>query len=279
MYNEWSLDVFYKGTNDPSLAEDLKKLENTVAEYKTAIASLDKAEALSELRKIIDIKESITLLLRRIAGYFSLRRSANSADTEGAAYMTKIQILMASTAKENVAFEKFVGDIENIDSLIAEDEVLSAYKFYFDEIRQSVSHNMSDEAEEVFAKLSISGGKAWGDLFSYLTANVEVDYKGGKTTLSAIRGLAESDDAEERKAAYEAELACYSKIKDSIAFALNSIKAQVNTESELRGYESPLHMTLAQSRMQKETLDARGYARVSPQIPRISSPQGKAPRI
>ena len=117
MYNEWSLDVFYKGTNDPSLAADLKKLEDTVAEYKAAIASLDKTEALSELRKIIDIKESITLLLRRIAGYFSLRRSANSADTEGAAYMTKIQILMASTAKENVAFEKFVGDIENIDSL------------------------------------------------------------------------------------------------------------------------------------------------------------------
>ena len=256
MYNEWSLNALYKGADDPALSADMKKLEDTIGEYKLAVAELGKADVLSDLRRIIDIKEALTLLVRRIAGFFSLRRSANAADTEGAVYLTKIQALMASTAKEGVIFEKFVGGIENIDEVIAKDEVLSAYKFYFEEIRQSVSHNMSDEAEEVFAKLSISGGKAWGDLFSYLTANVEVDYKGGKTTLSAIRGLAESDDAEERKAAYEAELACYSKIKDSIAFALNSIKAQVNTEAELRGYESPLHMTLAQSRMQKETLDA-----------------------
>ena len=256
MYNEWSLDVLYKGADDAALASDMTKFEETIGSYKRAIAELGKADALSDLRKIIDLKEALSLLVRRIAGYFSLRRSANSADTEGAVYLTKIQALMASTAKEGVIFEKFVGGIEDLDDVIAKDDVLSTYKFYFDEVRQSVSHNMSDEAEEVFAKLSISGGKAWGDLFSYLTANVEVDYKGGKTTLSAIRGLAESDDAEERKAAYEAELACYAKIKDSIAFALNSIKAQVNTEAELRGYESPLHMTLAQSRMQKETLDA-----------------------
>ena len=256
MYNEWSLDIFYKGADDPRLAEDMKKLEENVSEYKTAIAELDSSDAATSLRKIVGLKEATYLLVRRLAGFFSLRRSANAADTEGAAYLTKIQALMASTAKENVIFEKFVGNIEDIDAVIEKDEILSQYKFYFDEIRQSVSHNMSDEAEAVFARMGISGGKAWGDLFSYLTANVEVDYKGGKTTLSAIRGLAESDDADERREAYKAELACYSKIKDSIAFALNSIKAQVNTEAELRGYESPLHMTLSHSRMQKETLDA-----------------------
>ena len=256
MYNEWSLNVLYKGADDPALAADMKKLEETIAASKAAVSRLGTADTVVELRKMIELKETITLLVRRIAGYFSLRRSANAADTEGAAYLTKIQALMASTAKENVIFEKYVGNVENLKEIIAKDEILSQYGFYFDEICRSVSHNMSDEAEEVFAKMGISGGKAWGDLFSYLTANVEVDYKGGKTTLSAIRGLAESDDAEERRSAYEAELACYSKIKDSIAFALNSIKAQVNTEAELRGYESPLHMTLAQSRMKKETLDA-----------------------
>ena len=104
--------------------------------------------------------------------------------------------------------------------------------------------------------MNLSCGRAWGDLFAYLTANVSVNYRGEKTSLSAIRGLAESDDPTERKEAYEAELACYDQIRDAIAFALNSIKAQVNTEAELRGYDNPLAMTLAQSRMKKETLDA-----------------------
>ena len=256
MYNEWSLDIFYKGIDDPALASDMSALEIAVGDYKEMIASLTYDDPAKTLRAIIDAKEKIVLLVRRLAGYFSLRRSTNSADSEVSVPSTKIQTLMAGMAKENVAFEKYVGKLEDLDSILSTDEVLSEYKFYFKEIKESVSHNMSDDAEDVFARMNISGGKAWGDLVSYLTATLEVDYKGEKTTLAAIRALAESDDAEERREAYEAELASYSKVKDSIAFGLNSIKAQVNTEAELRGYESPLAMTLAQSRMQKETLDA-----------------------
>ena len=256
MYNEWSLDVLYKGIDDPALAEGMARLEELIAAYKQAVAELDAADAAASIKKVILIREEMTVLIRRLAGYFSLRRSANSADTEGAAYTTKIQNLATGIAKEAVIFQKFVGELENIDEIIAGDEVLSAYKFYFHEVQEEVAHTMSDEAEAIFARMDISGGGAWGDLVSYLTATVEVDYKGEVTTLSAIRGLADSDDPEVRKSAFEAELACYKKIKDSIAFALNSIKAQVNMEAELRGYANPLEMTLAQSRMKKETLDA-----------------------
>ena len=256
MYNEWSLDVLYKGINDPALEADVEKVTKVVAEYKKMIAEMTADDPRATLREIIEIKEEMRLLTRRLFGYFSLRRSTNSSDNEVSAYQTKLQSLLAGTAKESVMFEKYVGSLENLDEIIASDELLSEYAFYFKEVRESVSHNMSDEAEDVFARMNISGGGAWGQLVSHLTSTVEVEYKGGKTTLSAIRGLAESADKEERRAAYEAELACYDKIKDSIAFALNSIKAQVNTEAELRGYESPLAMTLANSRMQQATLDA-----------------------
>ena len=236
MYNNWSLEKLYKGIDDPKLDADMARLENCLDQYKKAVSSLDPENAAASIKSVILLSEEMGLLLRRLAGFFSLRRSANATDTAGAVYLTKIQTLMASSAKEGVVFDKFVGSIEDLDKLIEGDEVLSQYKFHLGKIKESVSHKMSDEAEEVFAKMSISGGKAWGDLFSFLTAGVEVDYNGEKTTLSAIRGLAEDEDKEVRKAAYEAELACYAKIRDSIAFALNSIKAQVNTEAQLRGY-------------------------------------------
>ena len=256
MYNQWSLDIFYRGIDDPALTQDLATLEATVEKCKKTVATLTYDDTARSLREMIDIKETISLLVRRLAGYFSLRRSANSGDTEVSAYMTKIQMMMASLARENVMFEKYVGGIEDIDAVIAGDEVLSQYKFYFGEIKDSVKHNMSDDAEDVFARMNISGGRAWGDLFSYLTSTLEVDYKGEKTTLAAIRGLAESADPEERRSAYEAEIASYRKVKDPIAFALNSIKAQVNTEAALRGYEDALDVTLCNSRMQRATLDA-----------------------
>ena len=256
MYNEWSLEIFYKGIDDPALQADMTKLEETITAYKTSIAALSDEDPAKELRKIIDLKETITLTVRRLAGYFSLRRSTNSADTEVSVPQTKVQTLMAGLAKENVIFEKYVGKIEDLDAVIDSDELLSQYKFYFHEIKESVSHNMSDDAEEVFAKMNMSGGSAWSNLFSYLTSTLSVDYNGETTTLPAIRGLAEHEDQAVRKAAYEAELAAYEKVKDSIAFSLNSIKAQVNTEAELRGYEDALAITLAQSRMERATLDA-----------------------
>ncbi len=256
MYNEWSLDALYKGIDDPGLGEDIARLEALAAEYKAAVAALDADDACNTIRKVVELSEESAILNRRLGGYFSLRRSANSRDSEGAAYSTRIQALGTSTAKEEVVFQKFVGSIENLDAIIASDELLSQYKFYFSQIKNAVSHKMGDEAEAVFARMNTSGGRAWGDLTSFMSANVKVEYKGGTTTLAAIRGLAESEDAAERKAAYEAELACYDSIKDAIAFSLNSIKAQANLEAELRGFADPLEMTLDQSRMQKATLDA-----------------------
>ena len=256
MYNEWSLEALYKGTDDKKLESDLKLLEEKIGEYKSIIANLGSKSAREDLRCVVDIDEEITVLVRRLAGFLSLRRSASSSDTSVAPYMTKIQTMLSGTAREEVVFKKFASSVENLDEVIASDEILSQYKFYFEEIKSSTAHSMSDEAEEIFAKMNISGGRAWGDLFSFLTANVEVDYRGETITLSKVRGLAEDEDPEVRKDAYFAELACYSKIKDSIAFALNSIKAQVNLEAEMRGYADPLEMTLSDSRMKRETLDA-----------------------
>ena len=55
---------------------------------------------------------------------------------------------------------------------------------------------------------------------------------------------------------YEAELKAYDRIKDSIAYSLNSIKLEVINHCKLRGYESPLAETLEDSHMKRETLDA-----------------------
>ena len=256
MYNEWSLHAFYNGIHDPELEKDISRLEAVIQEFKTAVASLSKEYPRGCLRRAVEIEEEMSVLIRKLGGYFHLRRSTNSADAEGAKYSTKIQNLAAGKTKETVMLQKFIASLDGMEDVIGDDELLSEYKFRFAQIRKNAAHKMSDEAENVFARMNISGGKAWGDLFAHLTANVNVDYRGEKTSLSAVRGLAESDDASVRRDAYEAEIACYEQIKDSVAFALNSIKAQVNLEAELRGYADPLDMTLSQSRMQRETLDA-----------------------
>ena len=104
--------------------------------------------------------------------------------------------------------------------------------------------------------MDISGASAWSQQQGHLTSSVTVDFRGQTTNLSAIRNMAYDADPAVRREAYEAELACYPKISDAVAFSLNSIKLQVINECELRGYASPLEQTLIGARMQRKTLDA-----------------------
>ncbi len=256
MYNEWSLDIFYKGLEDPAFAADMAAIEEAVAKAHELASSLTDDEPQQTVKAVLCLKEEIGLLARRLFGYLNLRRATNSGDTEVLMPMMKLQTLLSTTTKDNVLFDEYIGKIEDLDALTQGDDILTAYRFYLSEIKTAVLHNMSKEAEEVFSRMNLSGGDAWSDMRDYLTSTLAVDYDGGVTTLSEIRALAESDDGTVRKKAYEAELAAYDKIKEAIAFSLNSIKAQVNTEAELRGYADPLAITLAQSRMKKETLDA-----------------------
>ena len=256
MYQNWSLDAFYHENIDASLENDMERLKESIVNFKESVRLLSLENVRASLRKAMEAQEKTTVLSRHIGAYLHLRRSVQSRDIRSAKYSARLEKITSEITKPRIALQKFIASIEDIDAVIKGDELLEAYQFRFSEIKQAVSHKLSDEAEDVFARMNASGGNAWSHLFSFLTSNVAVDYNGAKLSLPAVRRLAESDSAEERKAAYEAELACYGKIKDSLAFALNSIKAQVNTEAELRGYENPLAMTLEQSRMKKETLDA-----------------------
>jgi len=104
--------------------------------------------------------------------------------------------------------------------------------------------------------LAMSGGDAWSDMQQYLTSTVPVSYRGTTTNLSSIRNLAYDPDPRVRKDAYEAELACYDRIKDAVAYALNSIKLETISDCQLRGYESPLQRTVYNNDMKMETLNA-----------------------
>jgi len=137
MYHEWSLDVLYKGVKDPKLQADMQRLETVIAEHSAAVAALDAAKPVESLRRVMEVKEELTVLVRRLAGYFSLRRSANSADTEGAGYLTKVQAMAAATARDSVVFDKFAGSLEHLEELLEQDDLLKQYRFFFKEIQNA----------------------------------------------------------------------------------------------------------------------------------------------
>ena len=252
----WNLDRIYKGFEDPTFDKDFADLKALVKESGEFMAQLEQTDPLTGLKTGIDQQERITMLAMKLAGYAMLRQSANSKDTEAVSRIGQVMSVISDTAASEAAFKDWAAKLPNLMELVEGDALLSQYTFLFRNIQTDSKFLLAGRGEEIMAKLKLSGGNAWSDLQQYLTSTVSVDYRDKKLNLSAVRNLAYDPDPAVRKDAYEAELACYEKIRDAVAFSLNSIKLETISDCQLRGYESPLARTLAHNRMERKTLDA-----------------------
>ena len=253
---KWTLDILYKGFDTEEYKADLQRLEQLIPELASLADIRSEMSAAELLTAYVRTNEELSELVEKLAIYANLRYSANTRDTDAASMLGRIMQSMSQTAAPTALIEKAISEIDNLEEIIDTSPALADFKYMLTKIKHDSRYLLSDKEETILAKLDLSGASAWSDLQSSLTSGVKVKYDGEDITLSAVRNLAYSPDADVRRRAFEAEIAAYDSIKDAVAFALNSIKLQVITVCELRGYESPLAKALYQSRMKKETLDA-----------------------
>ena len=255
MNKEWDLTPLYTGIDTAKFQDDLKALTQTVAEYNSFAAALP-ADRGAAIHRALELQEQLAALAAPMFVYASLRSSVNTSDSEALDTLSRLQKLMSDMSAADAAVRTYVGKTAELEDLIAADPFLGDYAYLLRTMKDDAKYVLDEKVEEALAKMNLSGGAAWENLQSYLSSTVEADYRGKKMNLSAVRNLAYDPDPAVRKDAYDAEVACYDKIKDGVCFALNSLKQQVTTECELRKGGSPLEMTLRASRMQKTTLDA-----------------------
>ncbi len=256
MNERWDLDALYKGFDDAAFQQDFADLQKVVAEFTAFGGELQTEAPLETLKRGIALQEKLSFLVSKLAQYASLRQSADSRDPEAGSQMGRIMALYSGVAAPDAAFRDWAAKLPNLMELVESDETLRDYRFLFHNIQKSSKYLLSGLGETIMAKMRMSGGRAWSDLQQYLTSTVPVTFREKTTNLSSIRNMAYEADADVRKEAYEAELACYERIQDAVAFALNSIKLETITDCQLRGYPSALERTLEHSDMQKATLDA-----------------------
>jgi len=256
MNEVWNLDPIYKGFDDPAFEADLTALKAAVADCAALTADLSAGIPAENLRKGIDLQETITQLANKLGEYASFRQSTNSRDPEAGSQMGRIMSALSATAAPQAAYEAWAAQLPDLMDLVDADEKLRDYRFLFRNIQENSRYLLGGAAEEVMARMQMSGGSAWSDLQSYMTSTVPVSYRGETITLSGVRNLAYDPDPAVRKEAFEAEIAAYDRIKDAVAFSLNSIKLETISDCRLRGYASPLDRTLKHAHMERATLEA-----------------------
>ena len=256
MNTEWSLEVYYKGYEDPAFAEDFELLQKNAQTLETALGQAREQDDVQGLVTVLEAKEAYAKVLFKLNESLALRNSVDTTDGKTLDHIGRLDKINASTAKAQSAMDKYIAGVADLEACIAAHPLLTEYAFLLRNTKKKAVHLFSDEMEAMISRMNLTGGNAWSRLFDYLTSTLKVDYDGEQITLPAVRNLANDPDGAVRKKAYEAELASYAKIEGSIAYALNNIKSQVRMLAQERGYGSALTMTLDQSDMKRETLDA-----------------------
>ena len=193
MNKEWSLDVLYKGYDDPKFQEDEKQLDELIKEF-VAFAEDLNGDPKDVLVRSLDLVEKLNGKASDLFSFASLSQATNTSDTKAAAILGRLSSKMSALAVPNTALTKYVAGLEDLDAVIASDPLLKEHEFYLSQIRESAKYTLSAEVEKVISLYEISGSSAWSDLQSYLTSVVSVEYEGKTTNLSDIRNLAYDAD-------------------------------------------------------------------------------------
>ena len=264
----WNLDPIYRGFDDPAFEADLNQLKDTVAQFEAFTVELDTCKPISGLRRGIELDESIQELVNKLAEYAMLRQAANTTDPQAGSQLGRVFAAYSGVAGPEAAFKAWAAKLPDLMELVESDETLREYRFLFENMADSSRYLLSGKGEQIMARMQMSGSNAWSELQQYLTSTVPVTYRGQTMNLSTVRNLASDADPAVRKDAFEAELACYDRIKDAVAYSLNSIKLETLSDCMLRGYASPLERTLKEANMKRETLDAM-FAAMEEYLPKF----------
>lgn len=258
----WSLNELYMSFDSAEFITDFKNLTLEINNInKWSKENLNNTDnSLKKLEEIIDLENKFGHLYSKLINYSELILSADAVNEKALQIINQIEDILTELTASNVQLIKWIGSLNNLDEIISKSSILQEHKFYIENLKQKAKYSLSELEETVISKMQNTGSSAWTKLQEVLTSTLLIDIningENKRLPLPAIRNLAYEHDAVIRKTAYEAELNAYNKIEHSVAASLNGIKGEVITVSKLKGYTSPLEMTIIDSRMDKKTLDS-----------------------
>ncbi len=262
MQSDWSLKELYESFEGEAFKEDVKKIETLIFKLKNwaddHTISYDHAK--EKLEEYIELIMELTSLHEKLMAFTSLTLSIDSKNEAANKYDAVIEEKMSELAGTYAKVSTWIGGMKELEEVLPTSQLLREHAFYLREIVREQKHILSEKEEDIIAKMQMNGSSAWSTYKNLLIATHKVSINEGgekkEMPLTEVLNLAHHKDKETRKKAYRAEIESYKKIEEGVAAALNAIKGEVITVCKMRGYASPLQMTLERSNMDQETLDA-----------------------
>ncbi|PRR84057.1 M3 family oligoendopeptidase [Clostridium vincentii] len=257
----WDLKEIYKSFKSDEFKKDMEKLIENINNFNLWAQEIGKDDEniVRKLEEYIKSVSRIEELKSRLGMFVELSLSVNTKDEVALKFSDVLDKNLTYLVEASTKVERWISKIKDIDIIINGSKELKEHEFILNEIIRNSKYLLSEKEELILSNMQNTGSKAWlrmkDTLISNLTVEVEKDGEIKSLLLTEVLNMAYDKDRSVRKNAYEAEIKSYKKVEESLAAALNGIKGEVLTSCELRGYKSPLEMTLFESRMDEKTLN------------------------
>lgn len=272
----WDMTVVYPGLDSPEFEAGFADAITQIADLNTlfddhaiglrAPAPLDD-QTVATFETVASGYNAVLDAVRTLGAYITAFVATDSRDDLAQARLSQLQQHTMRLSQLGTRFTAWIGSLD-IDALIDRSELAREHRFVLQQARTQSEHLMSPAEEALATELNLSSGTAWAKLHSILTSQlavpIEIDGETRSMPMSMARNLAYEADRDVRRRAFEAELEGWRGVTVPLAAALNSIKGEVNTLAQRRGWDSPLHTSLFDNGIDQPTLDAMiGAARES----------------
>lgn len=244
----WSLNELYDSFGEQFL-EDIESIKSILADMKKYPQYLVEEKYLEEyLYQENDLGD----LVEKVYSYISLVMNADTTNQTAIKYDSVLENLLASFAETATQIQKWIGQFQ-IDE--CQSSYIQEHAFILKEMQQHNQYLLNEQSELVLANMKATGSSAWSTYKDQLISSLKVDIDNKEYPLTEVLNMAYSKDKEVRKKAYESELKAYKQVELGVCSALNAIKGETITVTNIRGYHSVLDRTLIDSRMSQKTLD------------------------
>jgi pepF/M3 family oligoendopeptidase len=268
----WDLSNVYPDLNSPEFKADsermvvlIDELAGALEEAARHVEHVEAESAAAVLAKTAgDLVTRFNDLLRlalTLRAYLSGFTSVDSYNLEARRVESQFQVQSARLDELTTRFRRWVGQVApHLPEMISLDATTREHAFALQEAAERSRYQMSPVEESLAAELSLSGSRAWTKLQSNVTSQLTVDFEldGKVQTLAmpALINLRSHTDESVRRRGYEAELAAWPKVQESLAAAMNGIKGETITLNKRRGWPDALHAALVIARIDQQTLEA-----------------------
>lgn len=259
---DWSLKEIYESFESKEFKNDLSNIDKLMEEINlwANYIVMDKEDITIKLEEYISKFTMFRKLSLKLTSFINLSLSVNTNDKNALKYSDILEKKLTNIVESSVKLERYISDIENIDKVINGSKILKDHEFLLKSITEHSKYTLSEKEEAIIANMKNTGSNAWvklkDNLISNLKVEIEEDGEIKEMPLTVVLNMAYDKDEKIRKKAYEAEIGVYRKVEEGVAAALNSIKGEVLTICDFRGYKSPLEKTLKDSRLDEKALEA-----------------------